>query len=472
MPRDPLREGSSAASTEPLADSAERLLRLAEGGLSIIVHHRDGAEVALLEPDHPLVVGRSAPADMCVPDRSLSREHARFSLQGDRVVVEDLGSTNGTWLAGERVDRAVLGPGEEVMLGGTLARVHALGRRIAPEDAVAPAPAAWSESDAARDQALVSDAAMRELLETVARVATSRIPVILHGETGTGKEVLARLVHDGGPRRDRRMVRVNCGAIPAPLVESTFFGHEKGSFTGATQQQRGVFEEADTGTVFLDEIGELSPAAQSALLRVLSTGSFCRVGSSREIEVDVRVIAATHRDLEAMVEQGSFREDLYYRLSTMVLEVPPLRERVEAIGPLAARFLREASEASGRPMRGIAPDALEVLEAYRWPGNVRELRNAIERAVVVARGDVIRGEDLPARVRGLQPGAPHPTPASAPPTGEVRTRVQQYEARILAEALQAAGWNRSEAAERLGIPLRTLAHRMKLLGIKKPASAR
>jgi two-component system, NtrC family, response regulator AtoC len=462
----PLGEVSNAAKTEPLSDTGQSFVRAVEGSLSILVRHRDGVEVAILEPGRPVVVGRTAPADVCIADRSLSREHARFTLVEDRVVVEDLGSTNGTLIGGARVERAVLVAGDEVMLGGTVVRVQALDKRPPGAEPSAPTPVPWLDSADPGGPALVADAAMRELMETVARVAASRIPVILHGETGTGKEVLARIIHEGGPRRERRMVRVNCAAIPAQLVESTLFGHERGSFTGAAQQQRGIFEDADKGTVFLDEIGELIPAAQAALLRVLSTGSFCRVGSSREIEVDVRVIAATHRDLDAMVTQGSFREDLYYRLSTMVLEVPPLRERVDEVAPLAARFLREACEANGRSMRGIAPDALSVLETYRWPGNVRELKNAIDRAVVVARGDVIQPEDLPARVRGQRTSVPNPTPSN--PTGEVKARVQQYEATIIEEALQATGWNRNDAAARLGIPIRTLSHRIKLLGIKKP----
>jgi DNA-binding NtrC family response regulator len=321
-------------------------------------------------------------------------------------------------------------------------------------------------------------AAMRALLDTAARVALSRIPVVVHGETGTGKEVLARFIHERGLRAKERLVRVNCGAIPASLVESTLFGHEKGSFTGAVQRQRGLFEEADRGTLFLDEIGDLPLAAQVALLRVLESGSFCRVGSTEEVTVDVRIIAATHRDLEAMVEERKFREDLYYRLSTMVLEIPPLRERFEEIQPLSMRFLGQANEANGRRVRGFSEEAMALLLSHRWPGNVRELRNAVERAVVVAQGELIQPEDLPARVRiargegATDPGERWATGAEigvrrAPP-GEARARIQQYQARIIEEALRSAGWSRAEAAERLGMPLRTLARKIKALGIKSP----
>jgi transcriptional regulator with GAF, ATPase, and Fis domain len=313
---------------------------------------------------------------------------------------------------------------------------------------------------------------MRPVLKTVASVATSRIPVILHGETGTGKEVLAQLIHESGPRKGRRIVRVNCGAIPRDLVESTLFGHERGAFTGALQQQKGVFEEADGGTVFLDEVGELPPAAQASLLRVLEVGAFNRVGSNRELEVDVRIVAATHRDLEAMAEAGTFRSDLYYRLSGVVIEIPPLRERGDEIEPLVRRFLHAANKANGRRVEGISPETLALLEAYSWPGNVRELRNVIERAVVVTQGVLIGPEALPARVRtgGHRPEA-DPSKASAlaaPEPEQGRGKVHQFEARMLQEALAATGWNRTEAAKKLGMAVRTLSYRMKVLGVKKP----
>jgi transcriptional regulator with GAF, ATPase, and Fis domain len=315
------------------------------------------------------------------------------------------------------------------------------------------------------------------------------LPVVLHGETGTGKEVLARLLHESSPRRGQRMVRVNCGAIPKDLVEGTLFGHERGAFTGAVQQQKGVFEDADGGTVFLDEIGELPLPAQATLLRVLETGNFSRVGSSREIAVDVRIVAATHRDLEAMSESGAFRADLYYRLGGMVIEIPPLRERLDAIEPLARRFLETANVANGSDIRGIAPEAMDLLRSHPWPGNVRELRNAIERAVVVARSALIGSDDLPARLRAprAEPasasypastpppqtrpsGAPLSSSRSSKEAGPVRDLVQQYEAKILREALELTDWNRTEAAEQLGMPVRTVSYRMRVLGIKKPGT--
>ncbi|HYH99351.1 sigma 54-interacting transcriptional regulator [Hyalangium sp.] len=344
--------------------------------------------------------------------------------------------------------------------------------RASPGHPVESNPAGLPAREQGPEGALIAGQAMRPVLETVASVATSRIPVIFHGETGTGKEVLAQLIHESGPRKGRRIVRVNCGAIPKDLVESTLFGHERGAFTGALQQQKGVFEEADGGTVFLDEIGELPPAAQASLLRVLEVGAFNRVGSNREIQVDVRIVAATHRDLEAMAEEGTFRSDLYYRLSGVVIEIPPLRERQDEIEPLARRFLHAANKANGRRAEGLSPEALALLKAYSWPGNVRELRNVIERAVVVTQGALIGSEDLPARVRtgGRSPeaGASKASAPGAPESEQAREKVHQFEARMLQEALAATGWNRAEAARKLGMPVRTLSYRLKVLGVKKP----
>jgi DNA-binding NtrC family response regulator len=336
---------------------------------------------------------------------------------------------------------------------------------------------------------------MAEVMGVALRVADADVPVVIHGETGVGKELVARFIHERSPRAARPMVSVNCAAIPSQLVESTLFGYERGAFTGAGQRQKGVFEEADGGTVFLDEIGELPLSAQAALLRVLEAGRFARVGSPREIAVDVRVVAASHRDLEAMRDDGRFRADLYYRLSVMVITIPPLRDRPEDVEPLARRFL---SQAGGGRIRDLSPPALARLHSYGWPGNVRELRNTIERAALLARGDTIREEDLPARLRTPTPSAPSlpppaletaaPLPASGgtpfpplpavgglPPDGDaglgdLRARLQDYEALIIFEVLEATGWNQSEAARRLGMPIRTLSHKVKVLGLKKPSA--
>ncbi|MFT3775444.1 MAG: sigma-54 dependent transcriptional regulator [Minicystis sp.] len=345
--------------------------------------------------------------------------------------------------------RAEVSIADEVIVGDALVAVQ-----------MAPAAREPMPVGAGEGGPVAASPAMRALLETAARVAASSVPVVLHGETGTGKEVVARFLHERSPRAAKPLVSVNCGAIPAQLVESTLFGHERGAFTGAAQRQKGVFEEADGGTVFLDEIGELPLPAQAALLRVLETGRFARVGSPREVAVDVRVVAATHRDLEALSTSGAFRADLYYRLSVMVLSIPALRDRPEDIEPLARRFAAQA----GGHIRDIDPAALARMRAYAFPGNVRELRNTIERAAVLAASDVIREEDLPPRLR--EP--PRAAPASTDGGNELRARVQDYEAKVIADALAAAGWNQSEAARRLGMPIRTLSHKAKVLGLKKP----
>jgi two-component system, NtrC family, response regulator AtoC len=488
-PRDP---STTYRLVELSQATIEALRKRAERRLSLVVYHTDGVETALLSPGAPLVVGRRAPSDLAVADGSLSRTHARFTPQEDgHVLVEDLSSTNGVWVGGKRVPSARVRPGEDIVLGNVLACLRVL-------DAGGPAERPVHLVSTAADRAPIAvSPAMRAALELAGRVAAASVPVILQGETGTGKEVLARYLHEHSPRRERPMVCVNCAAIPSQLVESTLFGHEKGAFTGAGQRQKGVFEEADGGTVFLDEIGELPAPAQAALLRVLETRRFSRVGSVKEVSVDVRVVAATHRDLAAMCAEGRFRADLYYRLNTVVVSIPALRDRVEDIEPLAHRFLRDMS--AGRSTR-LSPEALDLLLSHPFPGNVRELRNAIEHAVVVAAGPTLGPADLPpALQRDAAPGstlfvskpplalggsaappadaalggsAAPPADAAlsgeAPAGGDLRSHLQAYESQILFDTLQATGWNQSEAARRLGMPIRTLAHRIKSLGLKKP----
>ena len=279
--------------------------------------------------------------------------------------------------------------------------------------------------------------------------------------------MIARAIHDSGPRKKKPLRSINCAAIPATLIESVLFGHEQGSFTGADKQSRGIFEQADGGSVLLDEIGELAAPAQAALLRVLETKKLMRVGGDKEIAVDVRVIAATHRDLEAMVEAGRFRQDLLYRLNTMTLRIPPLRERVDEIRPLAERFLKEARRQSGSDVRGFDAEAIAVLEGYGWPGNVRELRNVIERAVVLAETKTITPAELTDRVRGGHRAAVPELVESQDSTTDYREHVRKYEAELILKALHKHNGNQTEAAKSLNLPLRTLVHKIKTYGIKK-----
>jgi DNA-binding NtrC family response regulator len=313
---------------------------------------------------------------------------------------------------------------------------------------------------------IVKNAAMKEVMATVKRLAQSTIAVLIHGETGSGKEVIAQAIHDGGSRKKAPLRAINCAAIPQTLLESVLFGHEQGAFTGADKAQPGIFEQADGGTVFLDEIGELAPSAQAALLRVLETKKVMRVGGHKEIEVDVRVIAATHRDLEAMVDAGRFRQDLLYRLNTVTVRIPPLRERVDEIKPLAERFLKDAKGT----VKTIDPKALEALEAYSWPGNVRELRNVIDRAIVLAEGKAITLEDLTEKVRGGARAPSQNDESSIEDTGssaDYRERVRKFEMDLIIRALHRANGNQTEAAKALNLPLRTLVHKIQTYGIKK-----
>jgi two-component system response regulator AtoC len=319
--------------------------------------------------------------------------------------------------------------------------------------------------------AIVRGERSRPVWELVERVASSVLPVLVIGETGTGKEVVAQALH----RRTGPMKSINCAAIPQNLLESVLFGHEKGAFTGADRQSKGVFEQADGGTLFLDEVGELPAGAQAALLRVLETKKIVRVGGDKEISVDVRVVAATHRDLEQMSREGAFRTDLYYRLHGVTIALPPLRERTDEIGPLADAFLREACRENGRSLRGIDPEALAALGRWRWPGNVRELKNVVERAVVIARGDVVTVDDLPEKLRAapaVVASRPIEAQPSIPPSNEdykdrLRREMARYETELIVNALTAANGNVTAAAQALRIPVRTLTHKMTALGIKK-----
>ena len=599
------------AETSPLSAGDLRKLRAVrlavteEQQATLLIYFRDGVRVVHLGEGESVVVGRARPADVPIRDNSLSRQHACVELTGGEIWIEDLQSTNGTLVGGEKIERCKVEPGAEITFGAVPASVHARGRAEGAERGAGSHegfqralelevrrahdhrrvlallllradrrshPARWIETirgqlrpydrlalysndtvevllpetgaerarqlglnllgvaptlrcgvsvfpdhgasgdelletartalraarggsplTVAEDKAVgrwtpvqdptdrgpvVASAEMRRVYGTLERLATSVVPVLIHGETGTGKEVVARAIHQGGTRAAQPMIAVNCAALPSQLIESTLFGHEKGAFTGADRRTEGVFEAADGGTVFLDEIGELPPQAQAALLRVLENQRFSRVGSNDEVEVDVRVLAATHRDLQAMCEEGEFREDLYYRLNVMILDIPPLRERRDDIEPLARRFLGQASRANERQVGAIDDDAMAALLAHTWPGNVRELRNVIERAVVIALEDVVTVDDLPGPIRDDEaarssaPAAPRngPAPTSAP-EGEVnlKAELQRLESEMILSALKANGWDRKSAAAALGLPLSTMAHKMKSHGIRRVA---
>jgi transcriptional regulator with GAF, ATPase, and Fis domain len=317
---------------------------------------------------------------------------------------------------------------------------------------------------------------MQDLHRLAEHVAAGSISVLILGETGAGKEVLAERVHHLSPRRDKPLLRLSCAALAETLLESALFGHERGSFTGATEARPGLLETAHGGTVLLDEVGELSMSTQVKLLRVLEERQVLRVGAVRHRPIDVRFLAATNRDLEAEVERGAFRRDLYFRLSGATLAIPPLRERVGEIAGLARLFLAETCLEMGRDdVPELAPDALALLEAYGWPGNIRELRNVIQRAVLLCRAGAIRPQHLPAeRMRARPPAAPAaPAPAPEPQPhpllrDEVRRQIEALERERIIEALARAGGNQSAAAQLLGMPRRTLVKRLVAYAIPRP----
>ncbi|MFL6212612.1 MAG: sigma-54-dependent transcriptional regulator [Blastocatellia bacterium] len=304
---------------------------------------------------------------------------------------------------------------------------------------------------------------MIELYKEIALVAPSRSTVLITGESGVGKELVARALHRNSPRADRAFVAINCGAITETLLEAELFGHIKGSFTGAVADKRGMFEEADSGTILLDEIGETSLALQVKLLRVLQESEVRRVGSPRAVRIDVRVLAATNRDLEREVKEGRFREDLFYRLSVVTLRVPALRERAEDLPLLAAHALKLAQRA-GAKAKTISEEALAILNHYEWPGNVRELENTIEHAALYARGSVITPEDLPEKIRRQM--------RSLEASGKLQTlfddlpTLEELERRYLLHVLQAVGGSRTRAAEVMAIDRRTLYRMAERYGIK------
>jgi len=312
------------------------------------------------------------------------------------------------------------------------------------------------------DRTLTDNPKMKELCLTVAKIAQSNASVLITGESGSGKELIASAIHYNSPRCNGPFVKVNCGAITEGLLESEFFGHEKGSFTGAIARRRGRFEQASGGTIFLDEIGDISPNLQVKLLRVLQEREFERIGGNEIIKTDVRVIVATNKNLESMVRSSSFRQDLYYRLNVVNLHVPPLRERPEDIRLLAHHFLQKFASENQREMIQFDESTLEILSSYTWPGNVRELANAVESAVIMSTGSVILPEDLPRQIvigehRNLSPTE---TPEVADNVRPLKEIVKDFEKQVITQALERNQENRVKTARELGISRRSLLYKL------------
>jgi DNA-binding NtrC family response regulator len=305
--------------------------------------------------------------------------------------------------------------------------------------------------------------AMLKIFDLIAQVAPSRSTILLQGESGTGKELIAKAIHLNSPRRENAFVPVNTGSMPPDLLESTLFGHVKGAFTSAIASKKGLFEVADRGTLFLDEIGTMSLDTQSKILRVLQDRRFMHLGGVHEIQVDVRIIAATNVDLKQLVRDGKFREDLFYRLNVIMIELPPLRQRKEDIPLLVEHFLRKYCKENERPLRRISPETLRPLLGYSWPGNVRELENVIERAVVLSTGSEVGIDLLPDPIAGR--GTTFPMMEHRP-NASLFDILEDCERRIITDMLEKCGWNQTEAAERFRVPLSTLNQKIKRLNIE------
>ncbi|HET6612599.1 MAG TPA: sigma 54-interacting transcriptional regulator [Kofleriaceae bacterium] len=572
-----------------------------------------------------LVVGRAQTADIHIDSRSVSREHAAITVDAQRITVRDCGSTNGTFVNGQRLDGSTgleIAAGDVVQFGEIMAQVRALrssmvvsaafvppqdlearleeeadrclrfncslvliavdiedpereicararqvvraclrtldiaserspgrieailrecsrdsgidiarralaalnqigararvGVATYPDDVPSPNSLAIAARMAMRDagddvgiakegarliklgdrEAVIADPGMVRLFGLVERVAAGSIAVLIHGETGTGKEIIAEAIHQMSPRAQRTFIKLNCAAVPDNLLESELFGYERGAFSGAAATKVGLYEKADGGTLLLDEIGEMPPAIQAKLLRVIEDGRVRRLGATTDRRVDVRVVAATHRDLKAAASAGRFREDLYFRLSAMVLEVPPLRERKREIALLAERFCALAAREIGCEPPAISPAAMAALSRYAWPGNVRELVNAVSAAVMMSAGDTVEpghlsteitsARDLSANEGEEAPATSLPTPRSVgDSTGQVllpeaalesepttfrplEDEVRELERCRITQALGAFGGNQTRAAAALGIPRRTFINKLKSLDIELP----
>ncbi|MBX7100519.1 MAG: sigma 54-interacting transcriptional regulator [Myxococcaceae bacterium] len=430
----PLRPGGPLLSLDPRTGA----LRQRKYRVEVLTGAAAGTA---LELSGQVLVGSGAEAQLRLNDAAVSRMHLELVPKPEGIRVRDLGSTNGTQIAGARLTEALIEEEAVLVLGATRLRVTIAEENLGRPQALPNFGPAIGESPA-----------MRQLFGVLARVAPSDSTVMLLGETGTGKDVLTRALHEASHRRNQPLVVVDCAAVAANLIESDLFGHVKGSFTGAVSDRTGAFEQADGGTLFLDEVGELPLELQPRLLRVLERGTVRRVGDTRDRSVDVRVVAATHRNLEAMVRSGTFREDLYFRLAVVTLQVPSLKERGGDVKLLAEHFAR----ARGAEL----PEGfLELLAAHPWPGNVRELRNAVERALALFPGGHRRlglGDD---EARSQVIGAALER-ASAP-------GVQGERERVLA-VLEACGGNQTLAAKKLGMARGTLISRLEQYGVKRP----
>ena len=401
-------------------------------------------------------VGSADNVTLRLTDPYVSRYHIEVEGTDDGVLIRDLGSRNGSRVSALTV-REVLSRGEvEVELGRT--RV-----RVTPGDGRVELPL----SAAGGFGKLVgASRAMREVYVALERAAPTSVPVLITGESGTGKELVARAVHYASASREHAFMAVNCTAFPRDLLESELFGHARGAFTGAVGEKLGRFQIAGGGTLFLDEIGELPMEIQTKLLRVVQERVFERVGDPRPIPLKARIITATHRDLAQMVREGTFREDLYYRLRVVEVHLPPLRERRDDLPVLVEHLLSKITRDQHKRIRYVAREALDLIAAYPWPGNVRELENALTRAVVLTKGEVLEAGSLPIQVEEYDDGGEVEAPDEGAPDGLVSLR--EVEQRHIAAVLAATGWNKRRSGQILGITRQTLDRKIRDYRLERP----
>ena len=446
----------------PTRDDATE--RLHEHGLrrSLIAVWSGGSALRPLPEEGTLVIGRGGECDVHIDHPSVSRAHAKLHVNGGAVTIEDLGSSNGTRIRGR-----ALGPGAPA--------------RVTPEDIVEVGAARLllasprgAPPGVRREGAPSSaDEAMEKVKRLVELVAPSDISVVLCGETGVGKDLTAETIHRLSPRSQRPMVRINCAALPEPLLESELFGHERGAFTGAVRTKPGLLEAASGGTFFFDEVAELPMTTQSKLLRVLESREILRVGGLAPRPLDVRFIAATNRDLRSLCEADAFRFDLYFRLNGITITIPPLSERAGEIRPLAEELIARQCAKTTRAPPALTPAAIAHLESHAWPGNVRELRNVIERGLVLCRGARIEPEHLPLDTPFAGAKGGHAPPAArvvvaAPEARPLKEHVGEVERQRIVDTLEQCAGNQTKAARLLGISRRTLLSRLDAWGVPRP----
>jgi two-component system, NtrC family, response regulator AtoC len=425
--------------------------RSVEGTHSLRVVLGDRAFSHELPREGEAVLGRGLEASVLVDHPSVSRVHARVCVKPGLLTLEDLASANGTRLSGRPVPPNVAVPvqvGDAIELGDVVVVIQHghVQRATRPKEALR----------------LGRSPGMQEVERLVERIAPGMISVMIVGETGSGKEVVADAIHRRSKRATKPFVRLNCAAVAEHLLESEWFGHERGAFTGALQAKPGLLETADGGTVLLDEVAELPINLQAKLLRVLEERSILRVGGVKPRRIDVRFLAATNRDIEAEVARGNFRQDLYFRLNGVTISLPPLRERREEIAALARLFIAEESDVSRANPPVLDPAALAWLEAHPWPGNVRELRNMMERAVLLSTSDLITLNELPTRSTRAAVEPP------LAPSGSLKNAVAEVEKQRVLDAMAQAGGNQKRAAELLGVSRGTLLSRLDAFGITRP----